>query len=198
MLCRNVHKACCYSCASNLVRKQWRIYIVKFWTRPRSNFLHFMQFSAKFGQIIGRRPPPVLELMATVWKILDPPLVNKPTTRKWPIRPPLSSFILNQSQLQFFAWTVLFALLIYNYIDLKKLMCHINSRLLFSNWNKKMTGVSTLSTLPTLSIYEILETRLHVVGGSEWSSKGSDPVWCFSRLFSPLWTGVPSRRVWLE
>ena len=32
---------------------QWRINIVKFWTRPCSIFFIFMQFSGKFGQIIG-------------------------------------------------------------------------------------------------------------------------------------------------
>ena len=42
---------------------QWRIYIVKFWTRPlppcRSDFIIFIfiQFSAKFGQKLGWWPP---------------------------------------------------------------------------------------------------------------------------------------------
>ena len=38
-------------------------------------FLIFMQFSAKFGQIIGLRPPP-LGLAPPVWEILDPSLVG--------------------------------------------------------------------------------------------------------------------------
>ena len=56
---------------------QWRISIVKFWTRPSppapppSNFFFiFMQFSGEFGQIIGRSPFRVGDPR----EILDPPL----------------------------------------------------------------------------------------------------------------------------
>ena len=42
--------------------RQWRIYIVKFWTRappPRGpNSFNFMQFLGKFGKIVCWRPPP--------------------------------------------------------------------------------------------------------------------------------------------
>ena len=48
-------------CNALRLKMQWWISIVKFWT----NFLHFMQFSGKFGRIICWRP---------LWEILDPPL----------------------------------------------------------------------------------------------------------------------------
>ena len=41
---------------------QWRIYIVKFWTRAPPpggpNSFNFMQFLGKFGKIVCWRPPP--------------------------------------------------------------------------------------------------------------------------------------------
>ena len=42
-----------------MLMKQWRIYIVKFWTRPPPgpNSFNFMQFLGKFGKIICWRPP---------------------------------------------------------------------------------------------------------------------------------------------
>ena len=52
---------------TDLSHLQWRIYINKFWTQflhPGQIFFIFMQFSGKFGRIIGCRPP---------WGILDPP-----------------------------------------------------------------------------------------------------------------------------
>ena len=50
---------------------QWRIYIdlVKFWTPPGPIFFIFIQFSVKFGQIIG------LEPFSPVCDILDPPML---------------------------------------------------------------------------------------------------------------------------
>ena len=57
---------------------QWRIHIVKFWTRPpffSPNFFIFMQFSANFGQIIGWHLP--FGLTIPLWEILDPPLFRK-------------------------------------------------------------------------------------------------------------------------
>ena len=39
---------------------QWRIYIVKFWTRAPPggpNSFHFMQFLGNFGKIVCWRPP---------------------------------------------------------------------------------------------------------------------------------------------
>ena len=36
---------------------QWPIYIVKFWTPPSPLGPIFMQFSVKFGHMIGWRPP---------------------------------------------------------------------------------------------------------------------------------------------
>ena len=48
-------------------RKQWRIYIDKFRTRLRPNFLHFHAVFRKFWpKIWSCRPPP--------WEMLDPPL----------------------------------------------------------------------------------------------------------------------------
>ena len=47
---------------------QWRIYIVKFWTRPpHPNSFNFMQFWGKFGKIVCWRPH--------LGEILDPPLI---------------------------------------------------------------------------------------------------------------------------
>ena len=58
---------------------QWRIYIVKFWTRPPSpggpNSFNFMQFLGKFGKIICWRPlPPPGSWRPLLGEILDPPL----------------------------------------------------------------------------------------------------------------------------
>ena len=43
------------------ISKQWRIYIVKFWTRPPPpggpNSFNFVQFLGKFGKIVCWRPP---------------------------------------------------------------------------------------------------------------------------------------------
>ena len=58
---------------------QWRIYIVKFWMHvPLLGpiFFIFMQFSAKFGKIIGLYPSPFG--LAPLWEIMDPPI-------KWPM-----------------------------------------------------------------------------------------------------------------
>ena len=54
---------------------QWRIYIVKFWTRAPGgpNSFNFMQFLGNFGKIVFWRPPPE-SWRTLLWEILDPPL----------------------------------------------------------------------------------------------------------------------------
>ena len=55
---------------------QWRIYIVKFWTRPPGgpNSFNFMQFLEKFGKIVCWHPPPG-SWRPLLGEILDPPLL---------------------------------------------------------------------------------------------------------------------------
>ena len=48
-------------------------FVVKIWTRSWSSFLIFMQFLVKNGQIIGWCP--LFEVGASLWEILDQPLV---------------------------------------------------------------------------------------------------------------------------
>ena len=57
---------------------QWWIYIDKFWTRPKPNFLHFfiiMQLLGKSGRIIGWRLPTLG--LAYLLEILGPSLIIK-------------------------------------------------------------------------------------------------------------------------
>ena len=63
---------------SSRMRTQWRIYIVKFWTRAPPpggpNSFNFMQFLGKFGKIVCWRPP-LGSWRPLLGEILDPPLV---------------------------------------------------------------------------------------------------------------------------
>ena len=56
---------------------QWRIYIVKFWTRAPPRGSKFFQFHAVFGKIWRNRmlaPPPLESWRPLLGEILDPPL----------------------------------------------------------------------------------------------------------------------------
>ena len=56
--------------------RQWRIYIVKFWTRAPPggpNSFNFMQFLENFGEIVCWRPP-LGSWRPLFGEILDPPL----------------------------------------------------------------------------------------------------------------------------
>ena len=68
--------SCCQQSlrSANAIGNQWRIYIVKFWTRaPRGpNSFNFMQFLGKFGKIVCWRPPECWRPL--LGEILDPPL----------------------------------------------------------------------------------------------------------------------------
>ena len=57
-------------------RKQWRIYIVKFWTRAPPSGSKFFQFHAVFGKIWQNRmlAPPLESWRPLLGEILDPPL----------------------------------------------------------------------------------------------------------------------------
>ena len=64
---------------SNDVGKQWRIYIVKFWTRAPPggpNSFNFMQFLGKFGKIVCWCP--LESWRPLLGEILDPPLASEP------------------------------------------------------------------------------------------------------------------------
>ena len=58
-------------------RSQWRIYIVKFWTRAPPWGSKFFQFHAVFGKIWQNRmlAPPLGSWRPLLGEILDPPLV---------------------------------------------------------------------------------------------------------------------------
>ena len=61
-----------------MVCNQWRIYIVKFWTRAPPggpNSFNFMQFLGNFGKIVCWRPP-LGSWRPLLGEILDPPLVT--------------------------------------------------------------------------------------------------------------------------
>ena len=61
--------------------RQWRIYIVKFWTRAPPPGSKFFQFHAVFGKIWQNRmlaPPPPESWRPLPREILDPPLVGYP------------------------------------------------------------------------------------------------------------------------
>ena len=64
---------------------QWRIYIVKFWTRPPPGGSKFFQFHAVFGKIWQNRmlAPPLGSWRPLLGEILDPPLINIAFNGKW-------------------------------------------------------------------------------------------------------------------
>ena len=51
---------------------QWRIYTVRVWTRPRSNFLYFYAIFVRIWRIVGLCLP---RGWRPLWEILDPPPV---------------------------------------------------------------------------------------------------------------------------
>ena len=85
-----------FCAAQELNQIQWRIYIVKFWTRPPPWGPKFFQFPAVFGKIWQNRmlAPPPGSWRPLLGEILDPPL-------KFDATPMFRLFILKSYQPEF-------------------------------------------------------------------------------------------------